>query len=177
MSSIKRRVVGRGKPITELVKGSLNYTLHTVERAFYQSHNTEELWVQEVFEGHIIVNGPDLAFDEFFFVSYTRNGSEFAFAPRDQWEIVELNYRPRDPGVTERRRVLVDFVREGVHYTCEHTRCEEPGCKLCAQHVWGHGPYWFAEVEIPVSHKLGGSSIAREKVLLGEEFIPISRNR
>lgn len=173
MVRAKRRRITRGKPITELVKGSFNYTLHIIERAFYRAHRDGDYWIQEVFDEYIVVDEPSLAIDEYFRVPYTRNGPEFDFAPRSDWEIVELAYRPRDPVMTERRRVLVDFTRSHVRYTCEHTRCKDPKCESCARHVWGHGPFWFAEAQFRVSHRLGGASIQRRRVLLGEQFIEV----
>lgn len=93
------RKIDRGKPLEELTKGSFDYALHMVRRAFYRAFpdtDTEWYWVEEVFEDYLVVNGTGLAVDEYYYVEYSRDGDgTFIFTPRDDWEVVELTYRPR----------------------------------------------------------------------------------
>lgn len=170
----RKRRVERGEPITELVKGSLNYTMHMIQRAFYLQFGREEddLWIRETFDGHVIVSAMGLEVDEYYLVTYTRDeDGDYIFADRDEWEVVELAYRPRQPGVTERQKVQDRIVGDGVRYALEHTRCAAgDACVECREYVWGHGPFWFAEVEIPVSRRGGGSGIRKRRIFIGEEF-------
>lgn len=96
-----RRKIERGQELTELAKGSLEYTLNLMSQAFrrqFPYEDRREYWIVETFADHVIVNGwndDDLKSDEFYQVTYTRDGDTFIFAPRDQWEIVELAYQPQ----------------------------------------------------------------------------------
>lgn len=101
-----RRILERGQLITELVKGSLNYTLHTINRAFYRQFGWEDdgsdwFYVEEAFDGYVIVYHSGLPVDEYYLVTYERTGESFTFAPRDQWEVVELSYRMKSVEVRE----------------------------------------------------------------------------
>jgi len=103
--SMKRKI-GKGKPLTELVKGSLTYTLRQIEDDFEAAFITPGgdwyPWVVEVFEGYVIVKDRGLARDEYYRVSYEKQGSKYVFAPRGDWEVVELTYQPQT--LSERRK-------------------------------------------------------------------------
>lgn len=108
-----KRKIERGKELTELAKGSLEYTLNLMSNAFrrqFPYEDRREYWIVETFADHVIVTGwndDDLKSDEFYRVTYTRNGDEFNFATHDQWEIVELAYQPQTverPSLMERTR-------------------------------------------------------------------------
>jgi hypothetical protein len=96
---MKRRKIGKGKPLTELVKGSLSYTVRKIEDDFEAAFITPGgdwyPWVVEVFEDYVIVKDRGLAMDEYYRVSYQKQGDEYVFAPRSEWEVVELTYRPQ----------------------------------------------------------------------------------
>jgi hypothetical protein len=92
--------IGKGNEITELVKGSMDYTMSAIRDAFYkQFPNSSGMYLAETFSDHVIVSGWgegwDLKVDEYYKVTYTTEGESFVFAPRDQWEVVELTYKPQ----------------------------------------------------------------------------------
>lgn len=112
------RLIERGKPLEELVKGSYNYTLHAIEKAFSKQFSQEMeddyWWVTEAFEGYVIVNAMSLPIDEFYRVTYSKEGEGYTFAPRDEWEIVQLAYEPsvkeESVSIPEKRRGTKDFL-------------------------------------------------------------------
>lgn len=93
--------LGPGTSLQEMVRGSLNYTLRTIERAWRSQFRSEienedwSLWVEEVFDGYVIVYSGKLPPSSFYHVTYTRDGESYVFADRDQWTTVELTYTPR----------------------------------------------------------------------------------
>lgn len=95
------RKVEKGQPLTELVKGSLEYTAHSIRKAFRRqfpySDDGPFFYVEEIFAQWVIVYSGDLAVDEYFLVTYEADDDGYDFAPRDEWEIVELAYRPATP--------------------------------------------------------------------------------
>ncbi len=98
-----KRKIGRGKPLDELVKGSLDYTLDLIRSAFrnqfpYQDEGLD-FWIVETFADHVIVRGgSELKTDEYYHVAYTRGADgAFVFAARNAWEVVELAYQPQSP--------------------------------------------------------------------------------
>jgi hypothetical protein len=95
-----KRKIGRGKPLEELVKGSLDYTLDLIRSAFRKQFPYQEdglsLWIVETFADHVIVlGGSELKTDEYYLVSYSSIGGEYTFADRADWEVVELAYQPQ----------------------------------------------------------------------------------
>jgi len=119
--SLLRRV-GKGKALTELVKGSLDYTMDAIRRAFYQQHpyssdGVRDFWLAEIFADHVIVNADELAPDEYYYVSYEKDEEEYVFAARDEWEVVELTYQPQS--VEERKRTKSGKPRRFVERTGE----------------------------------------------------------
>jgi hypothetical protein len=95
----KRRKVGKGKRLTELVKGSLDYTMDAIRRAFRKQFPTEDglyyPWIVEMFADYVVVNSDDLEPDEYFYVSYEKKDGGYVFAERGKWEVVELTYQAR----------------------------------------------------------------------------------
>lgn len=90
--------IGRGKPLEELVKGSLEHTLWVIEDAFNAQFNMHDGsyagYVMETFADHVIVRNHNLATSEYYYVPYTKDGESYIFAAREAWEVVELSYAP-----------------------------------------------------------------------------------
>ena len=100
-----KRKIDRGKPLTELVKGSLEYTKDEIRRAFEKQFRdpTREYggtpwYIVDTFADAVIVaeyGRTELQPDEFFRVTYERGADDdYVFAARDAWEVVELTYQP-----------------------------------------------------------------------------------
>lgn len=95
-------VLDRGEPITELVRGSLEYTLTTIRRAFDNQFDGgyvdgSWLWVEDTFEDYVIVSSSGLAPSVFYQVAYLRGeDDDFAFADVSEWKIVQLAYEMAD---------------------------------------------------------------------------------
>lgn len=97
-----RKKIGKGKVLEELVKGSMDYTMNLIREAFRAQfphrENEGSYYVNEVFSDHVIVSSwenSELKTDEYFKVTYSKNGDVYTFAARDAWEIVELTYQPQ----------------------------------------------------------------------------------
>lgn len=102
----------RGKALTELVKGSLDYTLHLIRRAFHTQFERDDgdwFWLEEAFADYVIVGHEALPTGEFYQVGYRREGSGYTFDRREQWQVVELAYRPQT--MAEARRPKNDSTR------------------------------------------------------------------
>jgi len=101
--SLAIRKAGRGKELTELVKGSLDYTMDMIRSAFRAQFNPMDtypfpFYAQEIFSDHVIVSeypSDELAPDEYYMVTYQKSDAGYVFAARDEWEIVELTYQPK----------------------------------------------------------------------------------
>ena len=97
--SMKR--IERGKPIEELVKGSVEYTLGLIANAFRQQFPYlagHDYYIMETFADSVIVReygSQELKPDEYYQVSYSREGEIYTFAAREAWETVELAYQPQ----------------------------------------------------------------------------------
>jgi len=91
----------KGKALTELVKGSLNYTMQQIRDAFRRQFPSQgdvsDPYIDEIFADHVIVSDYEakLKADEYFMVTYEKAGDSYTFAARDQWEVVELAYQPQ----------------------------------------------------------------------------------
>jgi len=115
-----KRKIGKGTLITELVKGSMDYTMQLIREAFRAQFSIAEMsdesrfYIEEIFSDHIIVRDfgmkSELKTDEYFKVIYSKSGdpstgsgqSVYTFAARDAWEVVELTYQPQsNPPVAE----------------------------------------------------------------------------
>lgn len=95
--------IERGKPLNELTKGSLDYTLYLIKKAFYAqfdrwADDQAYFWVEEVFADYLIVHADNLHQDEFYYVEYTIDAAgSYTFTPRDEWEVVSLSYTRAAP--------------------------------------------------------------------------------
>lgn len=104
--------IKRGKPLTELVKGSLDYTMEQIRKAFRGQFSVGDaelpFYINEIFSDHVIVSSwksnSELKSDEFYMVTYERSGDSYAFATQGDWEIVELAYQPQTAMVSEAKK-------------------------------------------------------------------------
>lgn len=93
--------IGKGKLITELVKGSVEYTMSEISNAFRAQFSVGEngpyFYIVDTFADYIVVSTYSgvLKSDEFYKINYTQNGEVYTFAAKDQWEVVELTYQPQ----------------------------------------------------------------------------------
>ncbi len=107
-----KKKLQKGNPIEELVKGSLEYTRNLIQSAFRAQFPTSETspycYLEDTFAEYVIVReyGPSspLKEDEYYKVTYSKSGETYTFAPRDQWEIVELAYQPQTTQVAEAKK-------------------------------------------------------------------------
>lgn len=108
----RHRRTDRGKPLTELLKGSIQYTLHTINRSFWNQFrgesgpNGEEIWdlyIEDTFADYMVVNSYRLNPDEFYYITYEVDGENYTFAEVGNWEIVELTYQLKARPVQESR--------------------------------------------------------------------------
>lgn len=99
-----KKKLKKGNPITELVKGSIEYTMSLIQNAFRAQFPSSSVgdaywYIADTFADYVIVSeygsASKLKTDEYWKVTYTRDGESFTFAPRDQWEVVELAYQPQ----------------------------------------------------------------------------------
>jgi hypothetical protein len=123
-------VIDRGAPITELVRGSLEYTLTTIRRAFDNQFDGgyvdgSWLWVEDTFEDYVIVSSSGLAPSVFYQVAYLRGeDDDFAFADVSEWEIVQLAYEMADSDRPAERGGVEES--EEAEKSEEEERPEEP---------------------------------------------------
>lgn len=108
-----KKKLQRGQPLEELVKGSMDYTMQMIRDAFRSQFPNAEggdgFWLVEIFADHVIVSNwgkPELKADEYWKVTYSREGDAYTFAPRDQWEVVELAYQPRTSVISDQSSVV-----------------------------------------------------------------------
>lgn len=92
--------IDKGNPLEELVKGSMEYTMELIQQAFRKQFPRDyerDPWyyVAETFADYVIVRSDDLRADEYYRVSFTREGETFTFVARENWEVVELTYQPQ----------------------------------------------------------------------------------
>lgn len=89
--------IPKGPPLTELVKGSAEYTATLLHQAFRSQFRTEDAYwnwcIVETFADHVIIYDSQLPPDEYWKVAYAAHGTNFVFAARDAWELVELAYQ------------------------------------------------------------------------------------
>jgi hypothetical protein len=107
--------IGKGKLITELVKGSMDYTMQMIRDAFRAQFSVPDpsggsmlsFYIVECFADYVIVtewgSTSKLKTDEYYKVTYSRNGEVITFANPDAWEIVELAYQPQS-AITESKK-------------------------------------------------------------------------
>ena len=98
--------IGKGKLITELVKGSVEYTMSEINNAFRAQFPSGDMgpyyYIVDTFADFIVVqsygHGPSqtaLKSDEYYKITYSKSGEDYTFAARDAWEVVELTYQPQ----------------------------------------------------------------------------------
>jgi hypothetical protein len=99
-----KKKLGKGKPITELVKGSIEYTMSEINNAFRAQFPSSDMgpyfYIADTFADYLVVSAymssaNPLKSDEYYKVTYSKSGDSYTFAPRDQWEVVELTYQPQ----------------------------------------------------------------------------------
>ncbi len=116
----------KGKRLEELVKGSLNYAQYEIEQAFYAQfpeQSGHSFWIAETFEDHLMVSeriwslGSETSKrmpekpDEYYKVTFTRQGESITFQPRDAWSVVELTYQEKS--LTESVWMLEEAAKGG----------------------------------------------------------------
>lgn len=162
-----KQKIGRGRPFSELIKGSYEYTVHVVSTAFYQQfprdYDLDWFGIVEVFEDHLIVRHEDLPPDEFYYISFSRDGETISFTPRSEWEVVELNYQPKT--MAERRRTKKRFTESArTHEYESHYAWTLPGHHLSERQ---------ARVATQVLHRIPVRDLAelqRYNVTIESEF-------
>lgn len=94
--------IKKGKVLEELVKGSLDYTMQLIREAFRKQFPNDGgmgFYVNEIFADHVIISdwssSNTLKTDEYWKVTFSKDGDSYVFAARDQWEVVELAYKPQ----------------------------------------------------------------------------------
>lgn len=94
------RFIDRGKAVEleEMVKGSYDYMLDQIRKAFYtqfkRGYDGPDFWIFEVFRDYVIVNDYDLPSDEYWQVAYTLSEDGYVFDDVDEWQLVQLTYEP-----------------------------------------------------------------------------------
>ncbi len=128
---------GPGKPLEEMVKGSLEYSADEIRRAFrkaYPSTEGEWLYIEDTFADFLIVNSQALDPDEFYKVPYSRDGEgNFVFAARPDWDLVQLTYQPMTAAADE--AALAEAMAQlapptGVNESAEGRGAERPSKRL-----------------------------------------------
>lgn len=108
----KGKPLSEAKELLEMVRGSYDYLLEMLRRAFYRQFNYEvtgrDFWIVETFQDYLIVReyGVNMPPDEFMQVtySYDATSSSFSFAPIEEWTRVLLTYVA--PSFEEQRKAL-----------------------------------------------------------------------
>src|SRR3972149_2860812 len=103
--------IQKGKPLEELVKGSMDYTMQMIRDAFRAQFPNPDggdgFWINEIFADHVVISSwqaeSGLKSDEFYKVTYSKSGDAYIFAARDAWEVVELAYQPQT-AITESKK-------------------------------------------------------------------------
>lgn len=90
------RKLAKGAPITDSTKGSLEYSIYEVDRAFRQQfgYGAWNYCICDTFADHIILRDWELPQDEYWMVTYTHAGDTYTFALQAEWERVQLDYIP-----------------------------------------------------------------------------------
>lgn len=158
---MKKRRIGRGKhlreqaiatlpqekrAIEELIKGSLDYLMAMIRSAFYRQFRTDEyyrdsspwFYIEEIFEGYVIVRSEELPPDEFYYVSFEMGADgTYTFAERPAWEVVELTYRlpAQAIGESARPRTRIEIVEAVTGLTLGETVDTKTG----ARKITGYG--------------------------------------
>jgi hypothetical protein len=115
--------IGKGKEITELVKGSMQYTMDQMSGDFNDQfpmqggemgQSMTSYYIVDTFADYVVVGGYgpgcELEPDEYYRVNYTQDQGEYTFATQDQWEVVQLTYTPAIPAAVQERITLATHV-------------------------------------------------------------------
>jgi hypothetical protein len=112
--------IAKGQLLTELVKGSMEYTMSLIKAAFSSQFPNRDMspyfWVEEIFSDYVIVKAysdSSLKSDEYYKVPYTKNGDVYTFVEKDKWEVVELAYQPQTSADVAEGRVSIPAGRSG----------------------------------------------------------------
>src|SRR6185369_4339361 len=118
------RKVKKGTPLADSTKGSLEYSIYEVDRAFRKQFGYQawDYCICDTFADHIILRDWSLPQDEYWMVSYTKSGDAYTFAVQDDWERVQLDYTPAknpappapsgDVGMTDSARIRQHLIVE-----------------------------------------------------------------
>ena len=90
------RKVKRGQPILDATKGSAEYTIYEIDRAFRAQFGLRswDYCICDTFTDHLIVRDFALPMDEYWLVTYTQDAAGYTFAAQADWERVQLAYAP-----------------------------------------------------------------------------------
>ena len=119
--------IGKGKSITELVKGSLQYTQEEISNAFRAQFPAGDMgpyyYIVDTFADYIVVqaygHGPsqsDLKSDEYYKITYSKSGDAYTFAAKDAWEVVELTYQPQSASSDQQSAVSESKKKKGLKF-------------------------------------------------------------
>ncbi len=113
----KKVTLERGKPLSEakemleMVRGSYEYLLRMIEKAFFARFGYEatsrDYFIIETFQEYLIVKewGVNMPPDEYYQVAYQYDAAgDFTFSPTEEWATVLLAYQV--PNFEERRKAL-----------------------------------------------------------------------
>lgn len=128
-----KKKLNKGNPITELVKGSLEYTIRLIRDAFRAQFPEETYGFFELvdsFADYVVVKPwsskvAGLKDDEYFKVTYTKDGDNYTFAPREEWEIVQLAYQPQTLEVAEKKKRKGQRIEERINASVVLLEAEE----------------------------------------------------
>jgi len=104
--------IKKGKPLQELVKGSLDFTIRAIQDAFRLQfpyiENGVNYYIEESFADFVIIksynDGSPLGVDEFYKADYTKEGDGYVFATPKEWVLVELGYQAQTASITESKK-------------------------------------------------------------------------
>lgn len=90
------RQVERGAPLQETTKGSLEYSIYEIGRAFATQfgYACYDYCIVDTFADHVILRDWELPADEYWLVGYTQTAGVYTFVPQPAWERVQLAYTP-----------------------------------------------------------------------------------
>lgn len=189
--------IQRGKPLEELVKGSMEYTMSLIREAFAQQfpyRDGHDYYIVDTFADSVVVReygSDELKPDEYYLVGYQRQADGYVFANRDAWETVELAYQPMtqsqpmSEGKTVKGKRLVEEIGSARLLEAANASGDEPrtirAIGITADVVNGNGRRYSAQVlrtaVAEAQQKMSGSlSQGRLLQLLGEPEHPSSKS-
>lgn len=117
--------IGKGKSITELVKGSLQYTQEEISNAFRAQFPAGDMgpyyYIVDTFADYIVVSAymsasNPLKSDEYYKITYSKSGDAYTFAAKDAWEVVELTYQPQTASSDQQSAVSESKKKKGLKF-------------------------------------------------------------